>query len=697
MAHVAGLVRDNDQARFNRACLIGAVLAVAAFAWMVTGGTFDFLGRYQFSNFYDAQARALLHGHWDMPAGVLSIEGIRIGARTYMYYGPVPAVLRMPVLIFTHSLDGRLTSISMLVAFALALLFISRLSWKIRSLVRGAEPVGQGEALAAGLFVVVAGLGSVLFFLASRVVIYHEAEMWGAALALGAFDFLVGFLMRPSGRTLAWAGILATLAILTRGSVGAGPVAAIGLVLVLHLGRWTRHRQTRFLAGLALACAVPVVLYVAINFVKFHTLFSLPLDKQVFTPLSPSRQAALAANGGSLFGAKFIPTGLLAYLRPDALSVGRLFPFFNFPGPATVLGHVRYDTLDFASSVTDTMPVLFLLGLVGLGATFRPRSHPRLGLLRLPMIGAAVGTIGVFAIAYVANRYLADFMPLVILAALVGQHVALSRCVADRVESGSGSCLVTPQWRRIMAPVVGTVLCLLGLFGMWANFSLGLFYQRQLAPTVPQPVRAGFVSFQQSLDQHLFGRPPVGVGSGSSLPRVGPEGQLFIVNDCAGLYQSNTNEWKAVERTNADGHYRLRVTFPNAPAGTRQPLLVNGSPGQGDFLAVHFLGHGNVDFSYLFQAPGAQWFDGAPFHIRAGRTYTLDATLDARIHEISVAVDGQSRYDITYYVRPSSPVTVGARSIPGPTTERFGGYIESEPIATPICTSLAKRSSPSQP
>ncbi|MGH9302388.1 MAG: hypothetical protein ACRD0E_10955, partial [Acidimicrobiales bacterium] len=68
MAHVAGLVRDNDQARFNRACLIGAVLAVAAFAWMVTGGTFDFLGRYQFSNFYDAQARALLHGHWDMPA-----------------------------------------------------------------------------------------------------------------------------------------------------------------------------------------------------------------------------------------------------------------------------------------------------------------------------------------------------------------------------------------------------------------------------------------------------------------------------------------------------------------------------------------------------------------------------------------------------------------------------------------------------
>ncbi|MHB1786812.1 MAG: hypothetical protein ACYCS7_11830, partial [Acidimicrobiales bacterium] len=230
MAQAAALSPGRDQAWFNRACLVGGAVALLAFAWMVTGGTFDFFDKYQFSNFYDVQARALLHGHWDMPANVLSIEGIRIGGRTYMYYGPVPALLRIPVLVFTHSLDGRLTSVSLLVAFALALFFVSRLSWKVRRLVRGDEPVGRWEAAGAGVFVAVVGLGTVLFYLASRVVVYHEAELWGAALALGAFDAIVDFLMAGGRGALTGAAVLATLAMLTRGSVGAGPVVALGLV-----------------------------------------------------------------------------------------------------------------------------------------------------------------------------------------------------------------------------------------------------------------------------------------------------------------------------------------------------------------------------------------------------------------------------------------------------------------------------------
>ncbi|MHB1786909.1 MAG: hypothetical protein ACYCS7_12325, partial [Acidimicrobiales bacterium] len=428
--------------------------------------------------------------------------------------------------------------------------------------------------------------------------------------------------------------------------------------------------------ALALATAVPVIAYVAINYVKFHTLFSLPLDKQVFTSLSASRRAALAGNGGSLFGVKFIPTGLLQYLRPDALSVGRLFPFLGFPGPATVLGHVRYDTLDFASSVTDTMPALLVLGAGGLVAVFRPRRGDRLGLLRIPIAGAGAGSLGVFAIAYVAQRYLADLMPLVVLAGLAGFHLMTRRLVRARRRG------------RVWA-VLG--MGVLALFGVWANFSLGLLYQRQLAPTVTRPDRAGFIAFQESLDKSLFGNPPTGVLRGSHLPAPGPAGQLFIVDSCAGLYQSNTHDWKAVERTNASGHFRLRLSFPDAPAGSREPLLVSGRAGAGDYLAVHFLGQGNIAFSYLFAGPGQAFFDGPPLHIRPGRLYTVDAVLDARIHQISVTVDGTSRFDISYYVRATPYIAVGVRPIPGPTTARFEGHLSQEPVTTPICDALAKR------
>ncbi|HYU38645.1 MAG TPA: hypothetical protein VEM59_02260 [Acidimicrobiia bacterium] len=63
----------------------------------------------------------------------------------------------MPVLAFTDSLDGRLTQVSMLAAFTVALVFIARLSWRIRRLVRGDAPVSRLELWVVGGYVFVIG------------------------------------------------------------------------------------------------------------------------------------------------------------------------------------------------------------------------------------------------------------------------------------------------------------------------------------------------------------------------------------------------------------------------------------------------------------------------------------------------------------------------------------------------------------
>ena len=236
-------------ARFARSCAAAIAICGAAFSWLVTDGTFNFLQSGPFSNFYDAQARSLLHGTWSMPANVLTIEGIRTGGRTDMYYGPVPALLRIPVLIFTHRLDGRLTQPSLLVGFLVALTFVSLLGWRIRGMVRGPVELGRLECwLTAGLIVVV-GLGSVLFFLGSTAQVYEEAEMWGAAFTLGSFYFLLGFLERPGAGRLVTTGVFATLAMLTRGSVGAGPLVAIALVALVYLLTWAATHLHRLEAA----------------------------------------------------------------------------------------------------------------------------------------------------------------------------------------------------------------------------------------------------------------------------------------------------------------------------------------------------------------------------------------------------------------------------------------------------------------
>jgi hypothetical protein len=78
----------------------------------------------------------------------------------------------------------------------------------------------------------------------------------------------------------------------------------------------------RFSAGIAAAAGVPVALTwpptrssscVATNEIKFDTLFSLPLNRRSCPKRAPT--AVLAANGGSLFGLKFLPTDMLQFAR----------------------------------------------------------------------------------------------------------------------------------------------------------------------------------------------------------------------------------------------------------------------------------------------------------------------------------------------------------------------------------------------
>ena len=61
------------------------------------------------SNFFDLQARAMFHGHLSMPNGTLGIEGFVHDGKTYTYFGLFPSIIRMPILLVTSSLDGKLT------------------------------------------------------------------------------------------------------------------------------------------------------------------------------------------------------------------------------------------------------------------------------------------------------------------------------------------------------------------------------------------------------------------------------------------------------------------------------------------------------------------------------------------------------------------------------------------------------------
>ncbi len=708
----ASFERARSKRRFTVASAIGIALALPVLSWMVNLGNWDFVQRGFFTDFYDVQARALLRGHWNMPPQVLGIEAFVVHGRSYMYFGPWPSLLRLPVLLTTTSLDGRLTQLSMLLAFTVALVCTARLSWKIRALVTSA-PVTRAEAAVVSLSIAVVGTGSVFLFLAGQAVIYHEAEAWGAALAIAAFDALVSFLVRPSNWGIASTGVLAACALLTRASVGLGPVSALGLLAVVHAGVATRRRVERWRSisdsaprhvrslawlgvpdstrrttrtiALAIATVAAIGCYAWVNDAKFGALFSVPFSTQLAVSNYPAVNAVVHANGGTFLGIKYVPTGLLQYLRPDALRFTRLYPFVTFPPPATLVGPVAYASRLPASSVTSTMPAFAVAGVLGIWAVFRPRPRrrprrqdrptPDLAVLRVPVLGAGVGIFGSLEIAYVAHRYLADWMPLLVLAGLAGLAVVVERA------------RTMARWTRRSVVAVG---CVLAAIGVLSNLALAILYQRELNWSTPTPARAQFVSLRERVDRSLFGTPPHHVVWVASLPAVAPAGTLAVVGKCAALYQSGGDKWDAVEQSAAAGHFRLRVTFASLPPhNVHWPLVTTGAPGSGDFVGVRRVGADEMSLEYLYQAPPfALWVAGPTVRVVPGRALVVDVVADPNIGE--VVIDGVIVVPPGGLVRPPVHVTLGADTIGGPTARTFGGTVVELPTPTPICDSLRR-------
>lgn len=565
-----------DRRRLRRAWLAGAVPTLVGYAWVLTAGRWDFLQRQFFDYFFDVQARAMLHGRLEVPAESVGFEGFVTDGRTYIYFGVVPSLLRMPVLALTDNLDGRLTTVSMLLASVVLTVATFRLACVVRAMVRGSVPVGRVEQGAtAGL--AVATLLAPPFFLTSAAIVYHEATLWALALSVAGFDAVARWQRDPSGRRLAVASALVSLAILSRFSIALGPLAALALAGALHLwDRWRKRdaeqaepgrsvvvvRLRRLLpaaAGVAVAGLVPLGLSAAVNYAKFQMPFGVPIDRQAHAMDTGNRRAVLEEHP-SYTSLEYLPTNLWQYLGPNGLELRRDFPWIDFPrnGP-TVLGDgVIYDALDWCSSLPFTVPALCLLAAGGLVWSVRSRRGRDAASRVSPvLVGALVGSSIVMVFPYIANRYLNDFYPLALVPGLVGFHAAAR---------------LAPRWdstrKRATFGFVGALV----VVGAMVNLALALEYQRERGPAVPDDWRAEWVGLRAAAP----GSPePLTVGLDDSLPRA-RDGALVVVGDCDGLYVGVRDIWRPVERGPEVGVHDVRLDVSDLPMGERVPIVTLG-------------------------------------------------------------------------------------------------------------------------
>lgn len=685
-------------------------MAFGVLAWMLAAGDPDLLQSEPYGNFYDAQAEALADGHWDVPASELFYEGFRIGDKTYTYFGIWPSLLRMPVLALDDSLYGRLTQLSMLLAFAVALAGLVALNWRIRALLRPDAPLSPAEGMVALAVPVVFGCGTTAIFLASRAWVYHEAILWGVAWSLVSYERLLAFTRAPSTARLAAASCAAALALSSRAAVGIGPVLALALILLgqtlrrvrevaarrhagarplrlLHRLDWLGPRRRaepdgpNWLLGALLATAVPLLLYAYVNWSRFGTFLTVPWRKQALFSIDPATRAVLDANGGTYLGLKYVPTTLLQYARPDAIAPDALFPFVTFPRFRTpVIGHVEIDALDFSSSIPASMPALTLLAIVGVAAACSTRfaRTPDAALLRGPLLGAAGAIVPALAIAFVANRYLGDWLPLLVIAALAGLHSLLAR------RQGAGSAR---SRRRVT--VVLAASGVLALLSVWIASSLALVYQRLYNPH-PESLRAGMLELQYEVDD-LLGGGARQARQVTELP-VGPAraGTVAVVGDCAALYWSDGREWHFVEGNRDGGLLRLRGPLPPPGDDAWRPLASWGRSGAQDVIGLRRVG-ARVQVS-LGQPRSARPLVFNPFAVHLEVPDEPDHVFEIRVdrprREVIVHFDGRGALTLVNVGRlqPGS-FTVGSSDTPG-ISSRYGAPLRELAPEIRACTGI---------
>lgn len=618
-----------------------------------------------FSGVYELQARAFLDGRIAVPDGSMAIEGFIRDGVTYMYFPPFPALLRLPVLMTTREFDGKLTLLSMALAWIVFVVCTTKLVWWLLARVSGSSQVSRGQAWLVGVFLAAASGGTFMTYDASLPWVYHEVYAWAIAASVGALYWLLRVLTAPGWHEVRWLGAFCLAAIGTRATAGWALCLTVIAVAAWFAVRRTTPARRRMWWGILLAGAVPLTVSILYNLHKFDHVYMFPLQDQVWTQVNAHRREALEVNGGAITGLQFFPTAFHAYLWPTGIRFVDYFPWITLPArPPEALAGAFVDQAYRTGSATAFMPLLMLLQILSTVVVCSPRAPERVRVLRVPMIAAVLITGGVMAYGYFAARYASEFVPALVLGgaigtALIGHHVR-SR-LTFRVVAVAATGLAAFSVLAQLAIGVSTA----SVAARGPDLERYLEWQRAATPTA----QARLVTFADSLDG-------------------GRTDELRVVGDCDALYL-NTGDayepWTTVQargravRIRPDGRLRPGRVPLFRIEGTQDAVLLEVT----DERELRFVLTG-ADGEY-----GANPFDFPP---------SGHADLDLRnqtqfgYYEISAMPSGPVGFlrstatDDDWYTRPAPLEWIGSDLA----AERVGVSLEQlEGLDMPLCEELA--------
>jgi hypothetical protein len=303
--------------------LLPVALVLCVLLWIIatTGGRQVFVKEI-LGEAYDSQAEHFLRGDLGVDGDAIRNEAMIANGKVFMYFGPFPAFVRMPLNYFYPSGRGYWSRTS---GFCAGIIALAAFAGLIGMGLRASQLSPWWQNWVGNASLVGFAFGSPLLLLLGNLSIYHEAIIWGLAWSLAALYFACR--SRTAEGTVLTRSLLAfsfcaAAALLSRVTFGA-PFLLIAPLLALRL---FRRNPRRNLAALFLPLAAGLLFYVLLNYAKFGSFTGATYDFYI----NPVHREFAHRHG--IFNLRRVPYSFADYfsllppsfhLRPPFLRVDR--------------------------------------------------------------------------------------------------------------------------------------------------------------------------------------------------------------------------------------------------------------------------------------------------------------------------------------------------------------------------------------
>ena len=387
-------------------------ISLVAFGILVATATrydFNLFGMETGGLLFNDLAKSLLSGHAGVNARLAIGEGFYNGKETVVYFGPWPAIMRLPLII--AGLENLCVSrISCILTFLVTTL-------SIRSILTQAQRIGarraerSADTQNAFYLTLTLAVGSPLLIILAWPSLFNEAILWALAGSMCAYQalFRIVFYNERTARIYLQFATFAGITLLSRITF-AIPLFLVGAALIItHLYRCSFKVGTRSrLAALIIPACCATAVQGWYNYARYDSLLA-------FSPPGGIASYLKVSSFGGEWNLARIPANFMTYFGVRHSQLSSSFPYLR-PVPALYSppeifiqpGWWREDvgTLPFVSPL---IFVLFLLGLLAIG-----RIRSKLALAGLVLF--SLQPILILSYYAATPRYFAEFMPLIVFA-----------------------------------------------------------------------------------------------------------------------------------------------------------------------------------------------------------------------------------------------------------------------------------------